>query len=397
MIKIKQTISALFLGISVCATQAIEFKSTELLTVSTDESVTNEIWHSAQQIDFQGTALQDLFLLSSDQLKLSGEFKEDVWGGATTASFKGNSAGSVRLAAQNSITVEGNVGGNLIAAVPNINRATVKLTENSSIQGAAICFGDNVILEGTTADITIYANKATIGGEIKGNATVVARDIVVLNNTRIAGDLNYLSGEELLVPNSVQVGGQLKQLPIPVKPAADLKNTLVRQGYFFIAAILVTIPFLNLFPNYAANAVAIFRITPWRCLLIGFAALFIIPFCCITLCASIIGMPLGLILGGWYAILLYLSKIVFALVIGVLIFRWKKPPAQKSTVIAAIAGLFVIYVLTSIQFIKTPIWLMIAMYGTGALILATFKKVRLVVPTPPNIPQTLSDDNTETK
>lgn len=397
MIKTKQIMFSLLLGISVCTAQAIEFKKSEQLTVGSEESITNETWHSAQEIDFQGTALQDLFLLSGDQLKLGGAFKDDVWGGAVSAYFDGSSTGSVRLVAQKSVTVAGTVGDNLIAAVPNVSNFTVKLTEDSTVTGSAFCFGDNVILEGTTADITIYANKATIGGHIKGNATVIARDIVVLNNATIDGSLNYISGQEVFVPPSVKIGGELKALPVPVKPGTDWRSSLLRQVYFFLAAILVTIPFLSLFPGYAANAVAIFRITPWRCLLTGFAAMFIIPFVTFTLCASMVGLPLGLIIGSWYAIMIYLSKIVFALIIGVLIFRWKHPPAHKSTLLAAVVGLLVIYVLTSIELIKAPIWLMIMMYGTGALILAIFKRVKVVIPATPHNPQTLSDDDTETK
>lgn len=397
MIKTKYTIAALLLGLSLGSAQGIVFKSTEQLTIAAGETVTNETWHSAQQITFQGEARQDLFLHAADELNLGGDFKNDVWGGALKASFNGTSAGNVRLAAQNSITVDGQIGGNLICLVPNVNRATVKLNENSEIRGSTICFGDNVILEGTTGDITVYANRATLGGQIKGDATIIARDIVVLNHTEIEGNLNYISGDELLVNNTIQIGGELKALPAPVRPGTDLKSRLIRQGYFFIAALLVTIPFLNLFPNYAANAVAIFRISPWRCLLIGFAAMFVIPFCTLTLCASLIGLPLGLIIAGWYAILLYLSKIIFALIIGVLIFRWKQPPARKSTVVAASAGLLVIYLLTCIDFIKGPIWLMIIMYGTGALMLATFKKVRVVIPTPPKVPLAFSDNNPETK
>lgn len=395
MIKMKQIFTVFLLALSIGTAQAIDFKNSEQLLIPADQTVSNEIWHIAQRIEFKGTALNDLFLASSEKLVLSGDFKDDIWGGAVSASFQGNCSDSVRLLAQNSITIDGYIGNNLIAAVPNINNATVKLGTNSNIRGSAICFGDNVILEGQAANLTVYANRATIGGRIEGNLTVIATDIVVLNNTRISGNLNYLSDEELLVNNTVQIGGKITPLPAPIKPGTNWKSILFKQGYFFIAALLVTLPFLNLFPGFATYAVTLFRISPWRCLLIGFAAMFIIPFCCITLCSSLIGLPLGLILAGWYASLLYLSKIVFALIFGALIFRRRQPATPKSPLVAACAGLLIIYLLTSIEFIRAPIWLMIMMYGTGAMILATFKKVRLVIP-PPHIPHPLSDDKKET-
>lgn len=397
MIKIKQTITALLLGLSVNATQAIEFKNAPEFVVPAETSIPNETWRIAERVDFKGTALQDLFLLASESLRLDGKFQDDVWGASAATSFNGTSAGSVRLAAQNSITISGNIEGNLLVAVPNINNATIKLTESSRVKGSTICFGDNVLIEGATSDMTIYANRATIGGHIQGDLLVAARDIVVLNNTKVDGDLRYISGEELLVPSTVHIGGNLSQMPLPVKKGTDMKSRLMRQGYFFLAALLVSLPFLNLCPMYVASAVAAFRMRPWRCLLIGFVAMFIIPFCCITLSASIIGMPLGLILGAWYATVLYLSKFVFALLFGVIIFRWKKPSMQQSTLLATATGLLFIYLLTSIDSIKAPIWLMIMMYGTGALILATFKRVQIVMPTPSAMPSNVSDDSNKNK
>jgi hypothetical protein len=394
MIKNKTYLSALMLGVSLCAAEAIDFNNSNSLTVSTNTVTTNELWQSADLIDFQGTARQDLFLLA-DQLKLGGTFDDDVWGGAASAQFTGTSKGSVRLAAHKSATIDGQIGQNLIVAVPNLNNSTIRISENSAVTGSAFCFGDNVIFEGTANDLTIYANKITLGGEVTGDVLLVASDIIVMNKAKIGGDLNYISSKELLVHDSVQLGGEIKAVPLPVKPGAGIKQRLITQCYFFVAALLVMLPFLNLCPTYIANAVALFRLKPWRCLLVGFASMFIVPLICATLCGSLIGLPLGLIIGCWYATLIYLSKIVFALIFGVIIFRWKKVPSPRNTVTAAIVGLLLIYLLTIVPFMKGPIWLMTAMYGTGALILATFRRIQFIVPTPP-IPD-LSTDKTETK
>ena len=336
----KCLIISLIASIFFSATNAqIEVNSSESeIQIEYATQVTNETWQSAPSIKFNGVALKDQFMCGFEDLEIAGEFRGDLWGASFGVNYIGNSDRNVRFAAFNNVTIEGEIQKNLIAIVPNFNNATIKLTEQSEILGSTFLFGENVIIQGTTGDATIYANKATIGGKISGDLKIVANDIVILNNTQISGDLNYLSATELFAPPSAKIGGEIKAIPAPI---VKNENGFLTKVYLFFATVLVAIPFFKFFPNYAGISAATFRFHPWRCLITGLISLFAVPIFCISLCASLIGLPLGLIIAAMYGIIVYLSEIIFGLIIGIVIFKHLKFTAPKNAILPGLAGLAV--------------------------------------------------------
>ncbi len=351
--------------------------SDESVIIEQSTAITNETWQSAHSIKFDGTAFNDQFMYVLKNLDIAGEFHGNLWGAGYSINYIGNADNNVRFAALNNVILEGEIQKNLIAIVPNVNGATIKLSDQSEVFGSAWLFGDNVILEGKIGDATIHANKVTIGGVISGDLEIIANDIVVLHNAKIDGNIEYRSDNEFFAPSSAQIGGEIRVIPAPI---VEKESPILTNLYLLLAAIIVAVPFLKLFQNYAGLSAAAFRFHPWRCLFTGLIAMFVVPIFSISLCSSFIGLPLGLIILAIYIILAYLSKILLALIIGLIFFRQLKLKAPKNAELPCILGLLIFFVIDMVPFLSGPINFAVLLYGSGALILALFNKMKIVIP-----------------
>jgi cytoskeletal protein CcmA (bactofilin family) len=275
------------------------------------------------------------------------------------------------------VQVSGTLNGSLTAAAN-----TVKIESSTVIEKNILCFGKNVISEGSIeGNVQIAAQKATLGGKIAGNVSIAAQDIVILPGTEIGGNLNYTAPAELVLSPSVSLGGKLTRRIKPPPVPHIFKSNLISHFTFAIAALLTGMVFSAVFPRYIIRTVHLLHTSRGTCVLIGFAALFLIPICAFLFLFTLIGLPLSILLLFFYLILIYLSKIAVGLYLGMLILR-RKELSKRSLFSALNIGLIIIYALTAFTAINLIANLLIAMLGLGALLLSLFKKPVLLIQTP---------------
>jgi cytoskeletal protein CcmA (bactofilin family) len=355
---------------------AISFISTNSYLVAENEVVAEEQWVSALLAETEGTFKKDLFIVSGGELVLNGTYEGNIWG-ANSAEVKmgGDCKRNLRLIGK-TVRIAGSVDGNLMAAGD-----TISITTNSVIQGSIQLLGNSIILEGTTqGDVSITASRiVTLGGNIKGNVSIIAPDIVFTRNTHISGDLVYTASKEL-VPAEGIVGGTLKRsIPQP-KPAFSTAQ-LGARFMWFIAALIAGIPFISLFPMTTAISAQLIRTVPWKCLWVGALFSLALPIFGIMSISSVIGVPLGASLLGAWAFMVYISRIIMGLVIGTLILR-SANTSIGHVLLAMVTGLAVIYTATSIPAISSAVHITVISMGSGALLLGLIQKRRLIIQMP---------------
>jgi len=356
---------------------AVDFVQTEQFVTQSGETLSEETWVSAQTVTLEGEASNDLFAVASSTMDLNGTFLGDTWGCSDLIRTTGIFSNDLRLVSRTT-QVSGTLYGSLIAA-----GTTVKIDPTAILYGDALCLGENVILEGTIAgDVRILAKQVTLGGEISGDVSLAAQDIVVLPGTILNGNLTYTAPKELVLSRAVTLNGELTRKFKVTPPRHIFKPNLTGHFLFGFAALVTGLVFFGLFPRYSSGAVLALRNTRGFCMLAGFAGLVILPMTAVLLLSLIIvGWPLSVLLFLFYLILLYLSKIVVALWIGMLILRRRE--LSKRTVAAPLAlGLLILYALTCFVAASLLINIMIAIFGLGALLIALFKKPVLILQTP---------------
>ena len=355
--------------------QAVEFIQTEQFITETNGILREEIWVSAQTINLGGEASNDLFAVAST-IDLNGIFHGDTWGCGDTIRTHGIFRNDLRVASRTT-QISGTLHGSLVAV-----GETVKIERTAILYKDLLCLGENVVIEGSIKGrVRIMAQRVTLGGQIDGDVSIVAQDIAILPGTILNGNLTYTAPEELVLSPSVVLGGQLIRTFEAVPAKQIFKPNLVGHFMFAIAALVTGLVFIGLFPRYSGGALVALRDSRGISMLIGFAALFMLPVTAFLLLFTFIGTPLSILLFLFYLILLYLSKIIVALVIGSAILRRKEFNKRKAAAPLAL-GLLVIYALTSFVAASLLINILIVILGLGALLLALFKKPALIIQTP---------------
>ena len=356
--------------------QAIDFIATNSYIIAEDQIVSEEQWVAAGRVDVEGTFKNDLFVTSGGPLRLNGSYEGNVWGAAAVdITLGGRCERNVRLAGK-SVRLDGVIDGNVMAIAE-----TIIATTNAIIGGNVRLIGTSIILEGSVAgNVSITSARiATLGGTINGNANVAAPDILVSRDMQILGDLSYTANKELVLPEGV-VGGKLERI-IPPSPPLFSMERLLSRSLWFVAALLVGISFVSLFPMTTAMATQLAKKSPLKCLLVGFLASGALPMFGLMCVSSIVGVPLGALTLAAWGIIFYLSRIIVGLVLGTLILRTVSTSMGR-ILLAMALGLAIIYLASLFPAIGIPVQMTVLWVGMGSLILALLQKRQMIIKIP---------------
>ena len=341
--------------------------STNRLVLAAGETIGEEALWAAKELDLQGQARQDLWLL-----------------GQQTVRFDGEAVGDLRVLAR-SATIAGTARRNLMAYANGL-----KLATNSTVRGELALVGGTVICEGQVdGDAWIVAGSATLGGTWGGRVRIRAEEIRLAPGTRIAGDLVYTSPRPLAYDSSVVIAGTVVAAPGPLGPPS-FQARFALHGYLFLAALLVGMPFVGFFPALAGGAVRKLRLAPWRTLLAGVAALLIGPFLAFFAFVTVVGLPLAVFVAAFYGALVYLSHVVIALWLGHRLLRAPGPQTFGRVLSALATGLFLLYAAAAVPGVAALLAPPVLVLGTGALVLAFLQRPVFPFPlSPPRKPDSV--------
>jgi hypothetical protein len=134
----------------------------------------------------------------------------------------------------------------------------------------------------------------------------------------------------------------------------------------YFAAFVVGFLLLHFFRKQSEAVADKIRKSPWRSLGWGFLTAILIGPALILLAITVIGLPLAFILGGLFAIELYLIKIFIGILIGKLIADGVGR-AEMNVYLSFAIGLAVYYVLTSVPIAGFFLKITFLFFGLGAI------------------------------
>lgn len=372
---LKKFIFSVFILLTLSFRAAGMIQTSEYRT-ETNQTVTTETWVFCTTAAAQGTFDDDLFIGAASQIMLDGTYNEGVWAGSSSAkvTFTGTSEKNVRLAGID-VSIDGTIEGNLNVWAGN----SIVIGTNAVIKGSVQLHSVNSIInEGSIGGPATFESlkSVTINGPIFGDVEINSPDIVLPKRAHIAGNLTYLSNQDLFPAEGV-VDGKLTRLKTPSPYSLD---RLKAHGIAFLAAFFVGLPFLSLFPTTTALGTLLIRKSPFRCLLVGFIAFFALPFLGMIGIVSAYGFPLSALLFGSWGALIYISRIIAGLIIGTIILRSGNTSAGR-LLLSLAAGLAVIYALFFLLpgIVGITIQMAIVWMGSGALLLTISQRRRMAV------------------
>jgi hypothetical protein len=274
-------------------------------------------------------------------------------------------------------------------------------------EGAMVSQGDQIVLSGTVSvprgeavdEVVVFRGKAVIEGVATGDVVVLDGSVVVRG--QVSGSVIALGGSIHLCPSAQVRGDVMAGGDVEVDQGAKVEGTTRRHVPFawrawveavgrFATWLAVTAStlalglLLLLFAPRAADAVhEAVRTAPWASLGWGVVLFTGVPILAVALVATLLGLPLGLVVLLALAFVYSLGYVWTAWAIGRSLWR---PPRNRP--LALVSGWLILRAVALIPFAGGITWAVGALYGVGAMSVATWRAraaggKHRVRPTPP--------------
>jgi hypothetical protein len=338
--------------------------------VSAGQVIDRDYFAAGPLVEISGTVNGDLYA-AGGQVLIDGRVNGDVLVAGGRVMLAGVVAQSVRVAG-GQLTVSGTVGRNVTVLGGN-----VELTPGAAIAGSLVAAGGNLHLAAPLGgSATVAAGSLILSNRIDGDVDAAVGSLRIGPKGDIRGRVVYLSQREA----SVDPGARLEQPPTrrlpPAMPRLSPQKvfavfaavTFAIMVVSFVSTLILGLLSLRFLPRYHEAAVRTLRERPWVALGVGFLAAVVTPIATAILFATVLGVPLALILAAAYPILLYWGRIFALHRLGEMLCRVVRASPPPGWVF--VLGAVVYYLLALIPVVGWVIMLMVVVSGLGAELLA---------------------------
>ena len=303
---------ALALMIPSVADAAVILRSGDSVSLEANQVAEGDLYAAGVAVSISGNVEGDL-IAAGATVTLNGEVTEDAVLAGDSIQVHGAVGDDVRFAGREVIIAD-RVGGDVI-----IFGDVLRILSTATIEGDLVYFGRVLEMAGEVKG-TIKGNAETIriDGTVGGDVSVTALEPLTLGErANIEGGVTYTSYEELIRAQGSVVVGEVEQRdPVSAGGAALETSVLPLFGLLFTSLV-----YLLLFRSQVERLIA--HITPTFGYqgLIGLAVLVATPVAALLLIATLIGMPIGLLILFAYITLLFASWSLAGIFVGALLSR----------------------------------------------------------------------------
>lgn len=345
-------------------TKAYVIKSSDFIYIAKDEIVEGNLYFAAKSITIEGEVLGDVIGISPN-IQINGKVSGDLITISQNIKINGQVDGNVRAAAT-SVSIAGNINKNL-----NFAGESLFLEEASSV-------GQDVVMAVLNAELK---------GKIKGNAHGMSSNLLILGSiekdvdilidktksknyvntlkigeqAEINGKLTYRAGKEAIIETENIKGEIIKKEPEIAKIQPFNFSKLL---YSLLSLFVLAIILRSLFKEPLKKVKRTMIEKNIKLSAYGALFLFATPIIALFLMISLIGTPIAIIILVIWALIIYLSKILVAMTLGDYIFR-KLNKQKVNAYIRILVGLLIVCTLSRIPYIGWFFSLLIATLGMG--------------------------------
>jgi len=367
-----------FLLIPLTVSKASQIRANNIY-LPDDLSINDVFVAAGNNININASINDDLYLAGAN-IVVSGPVEGDIIAVASNLVINSEVKGNVR-AIGGTLIINGKIGKNVTVAAGNLT-----INKEAEIGRNLFLAGGIVEIDGKiNGNLHGAAGTLILNSQILGNAYLTidpSGDLILYPEANIYGNLEYSASQPAEFLSGAKVQKEEKFSQWQKQPKASLKTKL--NGFIFafwlaafLGALLVGLIFITLFKDFILKAQKNVDKNILFSVLRGLAYLIVTPVILIILIATVIGLPLALILGALYFIVLYLGTILIGIYLGdriIKLFNKKKEPVMLWSMILGVA---IIYLLYAIPFIGWLIKLIIILWGLGVLVEALKKDLKL--------------------
>lgn len=263
----------------------------------------------------------------------------------------------------------------------------VNLLASQTIEDNLIAVGELVKIEGTIkGDLLVIANRFEFKGKIEGNLFVLAdraflegqisRDVYSISKNLVASETLNVQKDfyGVVLENfsnlGAKIGGktQVSQLKALKPQKISFGTVVTRQLFGFISTLLFGWLLLWLFPKLTTKIAEFTSAHLGKSLLVGLASLIIMLVGGILAIFTIIGLPIGLVLLGFFWFAIYTAWIWTSLALGKFL-----TGERYNQVFRLFLGLLILKAIALTPAIGGLLAFLVVFAGTGSLVYVLLK------------------------
>ncbi|HMI08788.1 MAG TPA: polymer-forming cytoskeletal protein [Candidatus Saccharimonadales bacterium] len=363
------TLSAgLLLTAGVSATSSnVNYKGGDNVTLERSKVVNGAYYTSGDTVTIAGTVKGDLYC-AGKTVFVTGTIEGDVFCAAQTIKIAGNVDGDVRVAGQ-TVTIDGITSRNVTVFGEVVDVAKTAII-GRDLNGAS----NSVTVDGKVGrDVTIGGNTVSILGIIGRDVGVASENLTINEEASVAGWVRYTSQNEASIAEG-SVKGEVKYTKKEDDAAAADSNaaTISSFIYMLLAFAILSLGIVLIAPQqvHAVGITGIKRLG--MSILLGIFALLAVPILLVLLALTFIGMPLALLLGLVWILLLVLSGPMFAYYLGRLLLR----KHTDNAIWTMLVGAAMVVVLFIIPIVNVIVGLTSLILGMGMVSLYVMSRLQ---------------------
>ena len=342
--------------------------SSDTVIISSGDVIDDDLYIAASSIAINGIVNGDVMSLGST-ITVTGKINGSLIAIGSTINIGGEITESVRVAGS-SVTVTGTIGGDLVTAVSDLD-----IEKGAIINRDLVFAGSKIDIDAPISEeITGWATRVTIRDIIGGDVEIGVDRLTVASTAEIKGDLVYYSDNQATVESGARIDGTTTHEPMKhrMPDFPIIHNFRIWAAVIgFFMALIPGIIIILIAPRRAKAVADAIKTKPL--LSLGWGALILIatPIAILILCVTIIGIPLGIIGGIFYLLVIFLSQIAFGLFIGYWILSYARNVESKGMLILAfLLGFILLTLVKLIPFVGPFIWVVTTIFGIGAMVIS---------------------------
>jgi cytoskeletal protein CcmA (bactofilin family) len=325
------------------------------------------VWAVRARID--GDVDGDL-IIWSQSVTINGHVKGDVLAMSEELRINGPVDGNVRSWAQ-VLSINGTVGKN----ISGWTGETI-LEDKASVGGSMIMFSGTSEINGHLGgDLLLFSvGDVDINGTLDKDAVLRASQLTIGPTAEIKGQTKYEGRRQADVAASAKLGSPVEFKMLKRGPNYAQLGYYWHQVLLWGASFIFGLVVLLVAPGFFADVMAAAgkKVGP----ALGFGALFLFatPIAAAIVCATIVGLGLGISAILLYCIAIYATQVFIGAWLGEIVLG---PSATGGAAIGRLAlGLAILRVLRMLPYVGALVALAIVIWGLGAVVLAIYKRAR---------------------
>jgi cytoskeletal protein CcmA (bactofilin family) len=330
------------------------------------QTIENDLIVAGETVRIEGTVDGDL-IAAGQSVIVTGRVTGDVFAFCQRVQIEGQVDGSVRSGSQ-FLDVSGHVGRNITSG-----GETMDIRPGAVIDGSVSLGAQRVKLDGSMGrDLMIGGEVSELNGNIGGGLLMAGRKLTIGPKAVIQGEAKFFGQEEPEVSSDARLASPLEVKIQEESPDYVKGETYMKAFLKWAAAFVFGLVCVLLIPGPYNKVVDASGRTGFS-ILVGLVAFIVIPVAAVLVCATLVGLPVGLTALFAHAAALYAAQVFVGSWLGREILG---APSARGHALGQLAlGLAVIHAVQIVPYVGWLASFVIMLWGLGALLLAAARRV----------------------